>query len=755
MELKFSPFLPDADRNVLTSEVLSRRSMQVRYLSCYLTDLGVNCVLEESDYYDWDYLAQYQDFYSKGANDYVNRCKRLHFFSLAAEDSSKQIEEKLKELFLHAMGSGIAGPKREESGKEVVSSDDALKRLQKNYCGFVVIRPLRRLYLGRTVLTCRSHNCADEFTAVRIQSPEREHVRSCVCNTAQSYKVHIAGVTLTVHGLAWQQQDMATGACGTVSLWSALQSPVYGPRRISSPELTRMANEMDAQEKHSPSLVYLRRSQLSAAIRQQPGLSSVTILGDLHGRGSHSYSFSLSSFIHHSLLYLRCGIPLLAMGSNDRHQIQHVNCLIGFRQPESSAPLLPTKESLLAFEEATYQNYYLHDDEIGPNMPIRIVIVRIYEFFIEARNVLFDFLRVVSKVEQLALVVELLIKRKQNHMKEKWPPGTMQQGELMAQLQTALAEMKIPLRWATKMPCAQFVYRELYKKTKAVFKLYMNYLNFYEYEKIMILLARNDPLPLNVPEYYGQLQNYIEEEKHGIFVGIPKGVALQKQFACLLSGMIFLNHINRMEEELLHDPLLRTYAFDEQQRHIIFVLDPDRKAEGHQGLSDDPEKWPVLEPFIPSSLHVAVPEEIVTSPRQILGAAEEKLLAVRTAYQMIRNIAKRGRNGDEAKDEWPRWRWSVSSFFADHVDFLEHILPDTIRKMSGCKEKQSEAATQVAESDWQIQERRLRAVRQQIYDNARLMSRFIGVLRFQVRAQDASSAQPVFDVLFGTNDSEL
>jgi len=53
---------------------------QVQYLRRYLTDLGATSVLEEQNYFDRDYLAEFSAFYSISSTGYPNVCRRLHFF---------------------------------------------------------------------------------------------------------------------------------------------------------------------------------------------------------------------------------------------------------------------------------------------------------------------------------------------------------------------------------------------------------------------------------------------------------------------------------------------------------------------------------------------------------------------------------------------------------------------------------------------------------------------------------------------------
>ena len=49
-----------------------RGSTQADYLRCYLTDLGAQTVIEEQNYFDRDYLAEFSAFYSTSSKGYIN-----------------------------------------------------------------------------------------------------------------------------------------------------------------------------------------------------------------------------------------------------------------------------------------------------------------------------------------------------------------------------------------------------------------------------------------------------------------------------------------------------------------------------------------------------------------------------------------------------------------------------------------------------------------------------------------------------------
>src|SRR3954470_14135510 len=160
-----------------------RGSPQGQYLRWYLADLGAKSVMVEPAYFDRDYLSEFAAFYCTSTAGYPNVCRRVHYFSLNVDR---------------------AGLERAVAGDKA-----ARQRLEEGYLGFIVLRPIPKTPLGRTVLR-----------AYPDQTPELPRV----VEPFRWYTCNVAGLELRVHGLAWQQQDAAVGACATVALWSMLHS---------------------------------------------------------------------------------------------------------------------------------------------------------------------------------------------------------------------------------------------------------------------------------------------------------------------------------------------------------------------------------------------------------------------------------------------------------------------------------------------------------------------------------------------------
>ena len=111
-ELRFEKF----DLASFPRGVRARR--QVEYLRCYLTDLGAKTVVEEPQYFDRDYLAEFSAFYATSSKGYSNVCRRLHLFAIEEREVRRRVYEAL-------------------AGDSV-----SLAMLNAAYLGFSVIRPL-------------------------------------------------------------------------------------------------------------------------------------------------------------------------------------------------------------------------------------------------------------------------------------------------------------------------------------------------------------------------------------------------------------------------------------------------------------------------------------------------------------------------------------------------------------------------------------------------------------------------------------
>jgi len=303
-------------------------TLQLQYIRTYLSDLSAQTVIEELQYFDRDYLSEFSAFYSTSAHGYKNTCKRLHFFS---DSFSRKVFENAT--------AGI------ESSK---------KRLENSYLGFVVVRPIPAAPLGRTVLKLY---------------PERSPKTPRITEPARNYNSHIAGLTLSVKGLAWQQQDTGVGACATVGLWTMLHSSAFDPRHSvpTTTNITISAHKRAGLGKRLFPSRGLTLQQICEAIKDQ-GLAPALTDGNVRSPDKSTVNgFARERFASSIAAYIRSGYPVLLMGK--RGQGGHAICVVGFR----SCTQPPLSSNEVGIEDGAVEVIYIHDDNIGPNVRFEVV----------------------------------------------------------------------------------------------------------------------------------------------------------------------------------------------------------------------------------------------------------------------------------------------------------------------------------------------------------------------------------------------
>jgi len=302
---------------------------QVNYLRGYLADLGASSIVEEQNYFDRDYLAEFSAFYSVSAAGYPNVCRRLHVFTGQA----------VTHQAIEAAASG---------------DDAALESLQSRYLGFIVLRPIPNAPLGRTVLAWYEDRTV---MTPRVVSPSRD------------YRCNLAGFTLKVHGLAWQQQDTGVGACATVGLWTMFHSSAFDDHHAipTTADITRSAHETASLGARVFPSDGLTPYQIAEAIKAW-NLSPLIIEGDkrlqMGATGFHPLRFSASI-----AALLRSGYPVLLIGELAGNGL-HAICAVGFRS--SGNPAIDPDSTEV--QDSWISHIYVHDDNVGPNIRLRITL---------------------------------------------------------------------------------------------------------------------------------------------------------------------------------------------------------------------------------------------------------------------------------------------------------------------------------------------------------------------------------------------
>ena len=286
------------------------------YLYSYLTDLGATSVLGEQHYVDRHYLDEYSAYYARSFNAPRAWCGRLHFF--ASLDANA-----LNDILERAFASAGA-------------RDESEKQLQQHYLGFVVLRPLSGAAMGRTVLK-----------TYPVQGSPRRY------EAIRPYRVNIAGLRLTVDGLAYQQQDRGAAVCASTSLWSALQRVAFiaGHRTATPLAVTRAA------QSPYPASDGLDTQHMALA------LSNLGYIADHFAPQENRAVFRAKV-----AACLQSHLPVILLITKKRDtgmgsvEVGHAVTVTGYSEPANVANIPP---SGLRMRGGAIETLYVHDDNLG------------------------------------------------------------------------------------------------------------------------------------------------------------------------------------------------------------------------------------------------------------------------------------------------------------------------------------------------------------------------------------------------------
>jgi hypothetical protein len=293
---------------------------QVQYFTDYLTELECQSILIEGHYVDRDFVDDVALFYSRSLRAYPNYCRRLHFFKIPLHNGA------WRRLFTASRASDE-------------SRSDATNALQRGYLGFCVVRPLPAYPVGRTVLGTLAPRGPDHATGL---------------SGTRSYRVHLAGFTLEIEGLAFQQQDQGVSACATTALWTSLHRIAdLESLQIPTPAfITQAACRYYLPGGRALPQEGLTIDQICEACRAS-GLAPIVLQGlDTAQVRSHLHALLQSGFP-----------PLLALqplGRNEGHAVS----VVGF-EARGFVPGSPTGPSVHD-AGALVEKFFVHDDRLGP-----------------------------------------------------------------------------------------------------------------------------------------------------------------------------------------------------------------------------------------------------------------------------------------------------------------------------------------------------------------------------------------------------
>jgi hypothetical protein len=296
--------------------------LQVEYLRVYLEEIGCKTVVIEQHYIDRVFMHDNAVFYARNLRSYPNFTSRLHFFA----DEFNQ--DAWRAMITRAANGAHA---------------DIQGSLQRNYRGFSVVRPIPGAPMGRTVLPAKVTRAPTESTSVF--PPVRRHF------------AHLAGFTLVIEGVQFQQQDHAVSACATTALWSAFDSvasleelPAASPASIAE-----AATRYPLQEGRAFPTEGLTVRQICEATRAA-GFSPIVVTGKRPEDDFIQILGYLSSGFSPVLVLMPADDPDAASG--------HAVCAVGIRRGEVKPQTNPNYK--FREESTSLLGVYLHDDRLGP-----------------------------------------------------------------------------------------------------------------------------------------------------------------------------------------------------------------------------------------------------------------------------------------------------------------------------------------------------------------------------------------------------
>lgn len=300
-----------------TPIVQVKEKLHFIFFKSYFQDLHAKTIVVEEKYVDHDYLEDFSYYYVKSFKSYERFCIRIHFFSIEFNK-----DDLVKALF--------------NENKQI--SDDIL---QKEYLGFIVLKPLPQTYIGKTCLKTYAANSNRFFHFIR------------------DYEVNLLGINLIVQSIAFQEQDSIVAACASSAIWSAFQ--VTGKlfqHYIPTPvEITKSAIERIPNSGRNFPNDGLSEEQMAQAIRSV-GLDPYLVRGtkqDLLKATIYAYQKAKIPLI--------MGMNLIEYNDVTKQRGRHAVTITGYSIAETVSQL---KEDNFYLKSSKINKLYVHDDQVGP-----------------------------------------------------------------------------------------------------------------------------------------------------------------------------------------------------------------------------------------------------------------------------------------------------------------------------------------------------------------------------------------------------
>ncbi len=295
----------------------------------HIVDLGVRCVVHQTNVQDPDFLAEHAAYYSSWSAEVSRYCDRFHFFR-----HSPKSDQPLDVI------------------DQMAAEADA-------YLGFLTLRPVSMSPVAATILRPLPH----ESSGFLLSRDE--------------FEVNLAGQAFVVNGTPFMQQDNAVGACAQASIWMALRTlrRREGNAAFSPAEITSAATRFLVDKRTLPNRGGLRFEQITEAIRAA-GYSPHTI--PLRQIEDEATAESLELAKQALYPYVESGIPVLIILFPTPSE-GHAVVLIGHgwnREPDRLSELATIANENWAapirLVDATSwaTPLFIHNDNNGPYLPL-------------------------------------------------------------------------------------------------------------------------------------------------------------------------------------------------------------------------------------------------------------------------------------------------------------------------------------------------------------------------------------------------
>lgn len=302
--------------------------LPLQHVIQHLRKIGAQTLLVQESVRDPDFLAEYEAFYSKQHRVISPLCSRLHAFSVAAP---------------------VPQQGRDIEARAVLGFLDTLTDPDRQYLGFVTIRPLRHAPIGVSILL-------------------PSHETDVTCH--ERFPVHIAGKGFQVCGTPYLQQDNAVGACAQASIWIALRTQMkrVGNTAYNPAELTRAATRYVALDRVFPGRQGLVFEQMLEAIRSS-GHDPLTLTCDPAPPG---VAPTAAQVIEQAMPYIESGLPVIAtlFPPSGGHAVVCIGRQLTTRPVVDTSRTMKPLGILYKMASDWVEALIIHNDNTGPYLPI-------------------------------------------------------------------------------------------------------------------------------------------------------------------------------------------------------------------------------------------------------------------------------------------------------------------------------------------------------------------------------------------------